>query len=173
MKYSATSRQGRQQQIYNSDGARLVVGVVPILATSKQVVLVSSRTRPNEWILPKGGWESDESQGSVGTETGYVNVLQKPFIEESALREAYEESGIKGTLTCNIGTFPHTKHFPDSDIPTCEFTFFEMEVTTLCEAWPEQGERQRGLFNFEEASKLLSHKPLMLQALLKCSEGLQ
>ncbi|KND00061.1 uncharacterized protein SPPG_04404 [Spizellomyces punctatus DAOM BR117] len=151
MKYPTTSRQGRQQQIYNSDGARLVVGVVPILARTKQVVLVSSRTRTNEWILPKGGWESDETQ------------------EESALREAYEESGIKGTLTRNIGTFPHTKYFPDSDIPTCEFTFFEMDVTTFCEDWPEQGERQRRLFNFEEASKLLSHKPFMHQALLKCS----
>lgn len=39
-----------------------------------------SSARKKEWILPKGGWESDER------------------MEESAVRECYEEAGILGTL---------------------------------------------------------------------------
>lgn len=42
-----------------------------------QVLLISSSKHPNEWILPKGGWESDET------------------LIECALREADEEAGVR------------------------------------------------------------------------------
>lgn len=43
-------------------------------------ILLCSSAKKQEWILPKGGWESDET------------------VEESALRECYEEAGVLGTL---------------------------------------------------------------------------
>jgi ADP-ribose pyrophosphatase YjhB (NUDIX family) len=76
-----TSRQGRSTQRWiteKSECIRLVTGVVPILRDGK-ILFVSSR-RKAEWILPKGGWENDET------------------MEESAVRECFEEAGVLGVL---------------------------------------------------------------------------
>lgn len=79
------SRQGRASQRWvpsheSSCGepVRLVVGTVPILKGGK--ILFVSASRKPEWILPKGGWEGDES------------------MEESAVRESFEEAGVIGIL---------------------------------------------------------------------------
>lgn len=79
------SRQGRASQRWvpsheSSCGepVRLVVGTVPILKGGK--ILFISASRKPEWILPKGGWEGDES------------------MEESAVRESFEEAGVVGIL---------------------------------------------------------------------------
>jgi len=78
-----TSRQGRASQRWITDSEtnetiRLVTGCVPILQGGK-ILFVSANRKP-EWILPKGGWEQDES------------------MEESAVRECFEEAGVLGTL---------------------------------------------------------------------------
>jgi NUDIX domain len=76
-----TSRQGRSSQRWLVEGGetvRLVTGCVPILRSGK--VLFISSSRQSEWILPKGGWEQDEA------------------MEESAIRECFEEAGVLGTL---------------------------------------------------------------------------
>ena len=94
-----TSRQGRSTQRWVSGGEsvattgghssentanttspmiRLVTGCVPILRGGR--ILVLSASRKAAWILPKGGWELDEK------------------MEESAVRECFEESGCLGTL---------------------------------------------------------------------------
>lgn len=80
---SNVSRQGRDMQRWedtndDSQRIRLVTGAVPILSDSS-ILLVSSGKKP-KWILPKGGWEADEC------------------LEESALREAFEEAGCSGVL---------------------------------------------------------------------------
>jgi diphosphoinositol-polyphosphate diphosphatase len=56
----------------------MVTGCVPIVEGGK--VLFVSASRKAEWILPKGGWEKDEP------------------IEESAIRECFEEAGVLGVL---------------------------------------------------------------------------
>lgn len=86
-----SSRQGRSsQRWFNSNDSiaghsesaggpiRLVTGCVPILQDGR-IMFVSSSRKP-AWILPKGGWESDEK------------------MEESAVRECFEEAGCLGTL---------------------------------------------------------------------------
>lgn len=76
-----TSRQGRSKQRWLSDGngtIRLTTGCVPILRGGK-ILFVSSSRKP-EWIIPKGGWEQDEA------------------LEESAVRECFEEAGVLGVL---------------------------------------------------------------------------
>lgn len=79
------SRQGRASQRWVTgnhntlnDPIRLVTGTVPILKGGK--ILFVSASRKSEWILPKGGWEGDES------------------MEESAVRESFEEAGVIGVL---------------------------------------------------------------------------
>jgi diphosphoinositol-polyphosphate diphosphatase len=80
---STVSRQGRDLQRWedahdDAQSIRLVTGAVPILSDSR-ILLVSSGKKA-EWILPKGGWESDEC------------------LEESAIREVFEEAGCSGVL---------------------------------------------------------------------------
>jgi diphosphoinositol-polyphosphate diphosphatase len=46
---------------YGDNGERLVAGVVAISADRKKVLVVESTTRNNHWVLPKGGYETDEA----------------------------------------------------------------------------------------------------------------
>merc|ERR1711900_50593 len=57
---SMESRVGRTKQRYAETGERLVAGVVPLNSAKTHVLLIQS-TRRAGWVLPKGGWESDES----------------------------------------------------------------------------------------------------------------
>jgi ADP-ribose pyrophosphatase YjhB (NUDIX family) len=82
------SRQGRATQRWITDSVtfepiRLVTGCVPILRGGK-ILCVSANRKP-EWILPKGGWEQDET------------------MEESAVRECFEEAGVLGILGPKLG----------------------------------------------------------------------
>lgn len=77
------SRNGRLTQRWATDPQsqrvyRMVTGCVPIVEGGK-ILFVSANRKP-EWILPKGGWENDEA------------------LEESAIRETYEEAGVLGIL---------------------------------------------------------------------------
>jgi len=76
------SRAGRDYQKWSVQDdhrrTRHVTGTVPILRDGR-VLVISSRRKPT-WILPKGGWEVDET------------------LPESALRETFEEAGVWGTL---------------------------------------------------------------------------
>lgn len=79
----AKSRNGRQTQRWYTDPknhrvCRMVTGCVPIVEGGK--ILFVSASRKSEWILPKGGWEQDEE------------------MEESAIRETFEEAGVLGIL---------------------------------------------------------------------------
>jgi hypothetical protein len=83
VKTQTISRNGRQTQRWFTDPAtqrlyRMTTGCVPIVEDGK--ILFVSASRKSEWILPKGGWEKDEA------------------IEESAIRETFEESGVFGVL---------------------------------------------------------------------------
>jgi diphosphoinositol-polyphosphate diphosphatase len=82
------SRNGRQSQRWYTDPVtqrlyRLTTGCVPVVGGGK-ILFVSSSRKP-EWILPKGGWEMDEA------------------MEESAIREAFEEAGVLGILGPMLG----------------------------------------------------------------------
>jgi len=78
-----SSRQGRSLQRWlfhpPTEGlVKQVAGTVPI-ARDGRIVLVSA-SRKEEWVLPKGGWDADET------------------VEECAARETYEEGGMLGRL---------------------------------------------------------------------------
>ncbi|KAE8961121.1 hypothetical protein PF010_g30327, partial [Phytophthora fragariae] len=72
------SRVGRDKQRYDGHTRLLVYIVVSRRqrgAAADEFLLISSSKHPTQWILPKGGWENDESA------------------VECALREADEEAG--------------------------------------------------------------------------------
>lgn len=122
------SRVGRHTQRWHTDPqsnnvTRLVVGCIPILQGEK--ILLVSASKKAEWILPKGGWELDES------------------MEESAIRETFEEAGVVGFLGPKLSEIhyvkrrsPHKLSFEDKikkgsvEIPEKEFSSVESDLTS-------------------------------------------
>lgn len=79
------SRQGRSLQRWlvhspTEELVRQVAGTIPITRDGR-IILVSA-SRKSEWILPKGGWDDDETR------------------EECAVRETFEEAGLIGEIGC-------------------------------------------------------------------------
>ncbi|KAF8939791.1 NUDIX hydrolase domain-like protein [Dissophora ornata] len=144
---TAFAREGRQNQLYNN-GARLVAGCVPIDKQGRRVMLVASSKHENEWVLPKGGWENDETQ------------------EEAAARETWEEAGVIGKIVSLLGEYEHKNKRTGN--PESIFIFFEMEVEKVEERWPEMKKRERRWFSFEDAKNIVSKK-VMKKALEQCS----
>lgn len=130
------ARQGREQQRYGADGARLVAGCIPVRFTSDdpgpasvRILMISSRTGKG-YSFPKGGWEEDES------------------VEMAALRETVEEAGVRGGLELPlIGTFAFQSGKPEKQGGTqkghCLAYMFAMNVYEELETWPEAEQRQR------------------------------
>ncbi|KAG0091179.1 hypothetical protein BGZ92_001334 [Podila epicladia] len=144
----STAREGRHKQLYDH-GARLVAGCVPIDKQGRRVLLVASSKHDGEWVLPKGGWENDETQ------------------EEAAARETWEEAGAIGRIVAHLGEYEH-KMNKRTGVPESVFIFFEMEVQRIEAKWPEMKKRERRWFSYEEALTTVSKK-VMRKALEQCS----
>lgn len=142
------SRTGRTKQRYNSKGERLVAGVVPLTGDLNYVMLIQS-TRRKGWVLPKGGWETDEE------------------CTQAAEREAWEEAGISVRIDYDLGEIPDTRppkaHAKDS--PTALYQFYQATVTNEADEWPEKHKRVRQWFTFAQAQEALAGRPELLEAL--------
>eukprot|EP01147_Barroeca_monosierra_P008711 gene8711-1096_t len=124
------ARVGRHHQRYATDGVRLVAGCVPyrdLPDKSVEVLLISNRKK-NMWIIPKGGWEKDESE------------------QQAAAREAYEEAGVEGKLgecLCNYefeGKSGRQLH-----------RYFALKVDKEFDDWPESNDRTRKWVTIDKA----------------------
>ncbi|TFK74196.1 hypothetical protein BDN72DRAFT_813475 [Pluteus cervinus] len=111
---------------------RVVCCAIPIARSSGKVLVVTSRKRPNHWVLPKGGFEPSDVK-----------------LEEAASREALEEAGVHGTITRFVITIP---------TPSATYHFYELDVTTLDTDWMESNERQREWVDYAEALRRLEWK---------------
>jgi len=139
--FSMTARTGRERQRYGTAGERLVAGSVPVRRRSElsastsasewEVLLISSR-RGNGWVIPKGGWENNESA------------------EEAAMRESWEEAGVRGSLT-PLGQFQFSSKADDS---SCTASVYIMRVSEESLDFPECPERERVWCSLPDA---LSH----------------
>ncbi|KAK5112016.1 hypothetical protein LTR62_004550 [Meristemomyces frigidus] len=152
-----TARVGRDNQRYGPNGERLVAGVVALSADKTHVLLIqssSSHTNPKKgWVLPKGGWESDE-----------------PTCSEAACREAWEEAGIICHVSRDLGeitekrTEAQIKKYGTS-APRALYRFFEVEVKEERESWPERYKRGREWMGYLRAREALGARPELLEAL--------
>ncbi|KAL2155285.1 hypothetical protein VTH82DRAFT_26 [Thermothelomyces myriococcoides] len=160
------SRTGRSNQRYNSKGERLVAGVVPLTEDKSYVMLIQS-TRRKGWVLPKGGWETDEE------------------CHEAAAREAWEEAGILVQIDYDLGDIhemtPRKKTSSSSssssssskssgkdspkEKPRSLYRFYEVTVTGEEADWPEREKRERKWFTFAEAKDMLKDRPELQTAL--------
>lgn len=181
------SRTGRDQQRWGFAGCdndddekvpncRLTSGCIPILPGGR-ILLISSTKSHSVFVLPKGGWEQDES------------------LPVSALRETLEEAGVTGLLGPPLPALTYetrkaaklrlsdevaaaTKMQQVPRIVSSEksiapyhthnrLVIFPMYVQLIYDQWPEANRIRRAV-TVEEACELLQHRPeflLMLQAL--------
>ena len=157
---------------------RLTTGCIPILPGGR-ILLISSSKSQNVFVLPKGGWEHDES------------------LPLSALRETLEEAGVTGLLgpplppltyetkksvnrrlllgetqssTSTIGSTTSDRSdrpVVSSDSPVSAYhthnrlTIFPMYVQCVYDQWPEMN-RLRRIVSIDEATQLLQHRPEFL-----------
>lgn len=137
---------------YSENGERLVAGVVPLNADKTRVLLIQS-TKRSSWVLPKGGWESDET------------------CSEAAQREAWEEAGIICTISRDLGQITETRTAKQisKDAPKALYQFYEVIVTKEEAEWPESVKRTRKWTTFREAEEALQARPELLEALKRCT----
>lgn len=138
---------------YGSQGERLVAGLVPLSADKFYVLLVQS-TRRGGWVLPKGGWETDEATA-----------------QEAAVREGWEEAGVVVKINYDLGTIAKKRKSEQitSDAPKASYHFFEATVERQEAQWPEMNKRKRTWMTFKQAEAALADRPELLEALKRCT----
>ncbi|KAL7312463.1 hypothetical protein PS15m_008220 [Mucor circinelloides] len=129
MVYSMTPRHGHAQDVFDENGVRQVAGCLPIDPIHKRFLLVSSSSNPGAWVIPKGGWEKDETQ------------------KQAAMRETWEEAGVKGVITRHIGVFAEKSKTGVK----AHHWIYEMEIKEVTKKFPEQKKRERRWFTYDEA----------------------
>lgn len=103
-------------------------------------------TRRKGWVLPKGGWESDET------------------CEEAATREAWEEAGIAIQIDYDLGVIEEKRALKMSKDQS-QYHFFQGTVQSQFEEWPERHKRERNWFTFSQAWEELKTRPELQEAL--------
>lgn len=133
---------------YSDNGERLVAGIVPTNKEKTFVLLIQS-TRRAAWVLPKGGWETDEE------------------CIEAAEREAWEEAGIVCKIDYDLGTISETRAPKQisKDAPRALYQFYEATVVEEKSEWPERHKRSRKWFSYAEAIEALQPRPELAEAL--------
>lgn len=141
---------------YGPNGERLVAGVVPLSTDRTKVLMIQSSSRKG-WVLPKGGWETDESTQ-----------------QEAACREAWEEAGIDCKIEKDLGTIDEKRtesaiKKDGSKAPRASYRFYEVRVRQELDSWPEQHKRDRQWMSFRTAQEQLKDRPELLEALERSS----
>ena len=108
-----------------------------VLAFRENRILLVSTSKGN-WTIPKGVVERHLTAAA------------------SALQEAFEEGGIRGTVRePSVGSFEYEKWGG-----TCRVDVFEMDVTEVLDHWPEEKVRSRRWVTPAEAASEVHSQPL-------------
>ncbi|MBZ4023691.1 hypothetical protein CKO11_14655 [Rhodobacter sp. TJ_12] len=111
----------------------------------KTEVLLVSSLDTGRWIVPKG-WP-----------------MRGKTLAEAALREAWEEAGVKGTVKPDpVGSYVYTKRRKTGLDQRCKVLCFLVEVETLEDKFPEAGRRKRHWVTPKAAAKRVQEKDLKL-----------
>ena len=106
-----------------------------------ELLLITSRDT-GRWVIPKG-WPMKGLSGGA-----------------CALREAFEEAGVDGTLGQSpLGAFTYDKVLPDRVQP-CTVTVYPVEVRKLGKSFPEKEQRARRWFTPKKAASRVAEPEL-------------
>lgn len=110
-------------------------GAIPFRITDGlvQICLVSSKKRKHKFVLPKGT----------------VRALEASH--EAAMRETFEEAGLKGQISKKGIKIKAKSADPDQTINTIKF--FPMLIDEIYNKWPEQNLRERLWVDLENLPK--------------------
>ncbi|KAI8369428.1 NUDIX hydrolase domain-like protein [Radiomyces spectabilis] len=142
IEYTKKARHGHGQDVLDENNVRQVAGCLPIDTVNRRFMLISSSKVKGKWVLPKGGWESNESQA------------------HAALRETWEEAGLKGRITRQLGVFAEKTKYGVK----AHHWIFEMEIKEVAKKFPEKKKRERRWFTYEEALVVV-RAPFLLEAI--------
>ncbi len=129
-------------------------GVIPYRfeASILQVLLITSRGS-GRWVIPKGGIEK-----------GFTPA-------EAAAREAYEEAGVKGTMSeAPLGAFTYSKRLRNGNVVPASVEVYAMRVEKELKNWPERAERRLQWVSVAQAIHLVN-EPGVAQLLLRLQEA--
>ncbi len=121
-------------------------GVVPfrVVDGALLVLLITSRDT-GRWVIPKGGIERGFSAS------------------EAALREAFEEAGIKGVIDRKpLGTYVYEKRLRSGRSRPALVTVFALRVEKLVKKFPERLQRQAEWMAPEAAARAVEEPGLAL-----------
>ena len=117
----------------------------PGAAQQKEILLISSAKNHDKWLVPGGGVDPGED------------------VAAAAMRETFEEAGVRGKLDGFVGLFETTTG------TRTRTHVFKLIVEELADTWLESS-RKRKWFPLEEAKRLLQcYKPAQREYLEKYS----
>ncbi|WP_439272235.1 NUDIX hydrolase [Pseudochrobactrum sp. HB0163] len=110
---------------------------------SPEILLITSRGT-GRWITPKGWPKAGRT------------------LHDMALREAFEEAGIRGTVNPDpIGRYDYVKYdLPPEAIPSFTVNVYAVEYDHMAKNWPERGQRVSEWVSPEEAAKRVDEAEL-------------
>ncbi|HJU17622.1 MAG TPA: NUDIX hydrolase [Stellaceae bacterium] len=122
-------------------------GVLAYRRTKKGelLILLVRKRRSKQWGIPKGKVEAHLSFG------------------ENAAKEAFEEAGVRGSISADsVGMFRATKRSPSRlGTRVIEVWVYLLEVTECLSRWPEKGKRQTKWLPCEAAAAALREPVLV------------
>lgn len=136
------------------EGQRVIQVGALCLRGDGRVLLVTSRDT-GRWIIPKGWTMHGRSRS------------------DAALREAWEEAGVKGRVAKgSVGRYHYDKILRDGRAQPVEVRVFRVTVNKLAKSYPEVDQRKRRWFTPAAAAKRVAEPELqqLLRALPKPSK---
>lgn len=133
------------KRILNAAGRLLQVAALVYRnpGPTPEILLITSRGT-GRWIIPKGWPKAGKT------------------LHDMALREAFEEAGIRGTVHLDpIGQFNYMKYdLPPEAIPSFTANVYAVEFKRMAKDWPERSQRISEWVSPEEAARRVQEPEL-------------
>jgi 8-oxo-dGTP pyrophosphatase MutT (NUDIX family) len=128
-----------------------------ILDGKVQVLLMTSRDT-GRWIIPKG------------------NINGRSTPSKAAEKEAYEEAGVRGTITSSIplGIYTYFKQLESGEARAAAVEVYLLRIKEQLKKWPEKGERKLSWVSTKEAVDLVEEPGVvpLLRRLMEFEDAL-
>ena len=128
-----------------------------VLDGKVQVLLMTSRDT-GRWIIPKG------------------NINGRSTPSKAAEKEAYEEAGVRGTITSSIplGIYTYSKKLESGEARAAAVEVYLLRIKEQLKKWPEKGERKLSWLTIEKAVGLVEEPGVvpLLRRLMELEEDL-